>query len=145
MRKRSGFRNRKAGFTLVEMLLVIGLIVILAGVAILNVDTIFGDNAAKLTAFKVRESFKTPLFKYRMDTGNYPTTDQGLQALLQKPSNVSGKWSGPYIEGKDDLVDAWGNELKYRYPSSNNPGSYDLYSLGPDGVESEDDIRNWGE
>lgn len=143
MRRRDDFRNKKAGFTLVEMLLVIGLIVLLAGLVIVNVDNIFGDQQAKMTHFKVNEAFKTPLFKYRMDMGSYPTTDQGLKALLQKPSNDSGKWRGPYVDKSEDIVDPWGNELKYRYPSTNNPGSYDLYSLGPDGSESGDDIRNW--
>lgn len=143
MRRRDDFRNKKAGFTLVEMLLVIGLIVLLAGLVIVNVDNIFGDQQAKLTHFKVNEAFKTPLFKYRMDMGSYPSTDQGLKALLQKPSNDSGKWRGPYVDKAEDIVDPWGNELKYRYPSTNNPGSYDLYSLGPDGSESGDDIRNW--
>lgn len=141
--KRSAFRSRKSGFTLVEMILVIGLIVLLAGVVIVNVDNIFGDQQAKMTGFKVKESFKTPLFKYRMDMGSYPTSEQGLQALLVRPSNDKGRWRGPYIENKEDLVDAWNNDLKYRFPSSSNPGSYELYSLGPDGVESEDDIRNW--
>lgn len=143
MKQRRDFRSKKAGFTLVEMLLVIGLIVLLAGLVVTNVGNIFGDQQAKLTHFKVNEAFKTPLFKYRMDTGSYPTTEQGLKALLQKPSNDRGRWRGPYLDKPENIVDDWGNELKYRFPSTNNPGSYDLYSLGPDGVESEDDIQNW--
>ena len=133
----------KAGFTLMEMILVIALMMLLAGVAVVKLTGVLTDNEIKLTKIKVEQSFKTALFKYRMDTGSYPTTEQGLRALLQKPGNDRGKWHGPYIEGEDNLEDAWGRELKYRYPSSNNPGSYDLYSLGADGVESGDDIKNW--
>lgn len=143
MKRRRELRANKAGFTLVEMLLVIGLIALLAGVVVFNAGNIFGTQQEQLMEFKVKESFKTPLFKYKMDTGNFPTTEAGLNALLNKPSNDRGRWRGPYIDGPDDLEDAWGNTFQYRFPGTKNPGGYDLYSLGPDGVESEDDIGNW--
>lgn len=134
--------NRKEGFTLIEIMLVIALIVILVGIGVINADKILGDNSEALTEVKI-EGFKTPLFNYRMHMGSYPSTEEGLQALLQKPASDRGRWKGPYLDGKDAILDAWNTEFRYRYPSTNNPGSYDLYSLGADKVESEDDIVNW--
>lgn len=139
-------RNRyssKRGFTLIEIMLVIGLMVLLFGLVVANVDKIFGDNQEQLVAFKVKESFKTPLTSYRIHMGSFPSTQQGLKALLSRPENDRGRWKGPYIENPEDLLDPWGNQLQYRYPGAQNTSSYDLFSLGPDGTESGDDITNW--
>lgn len=143
MRRSKSFRGKRSGFTLIEILLVLALLSMLVGFAVFKGDAIFGDNQVKVMSMKVKESFNVPLFKYRTDTGNYPTTDQGLKALLVKPGNDRGRWRGPYINGEQDLVDDWGNELRYRFPGVKNTGGYDLYSLGPDGKESADDIGNW--
>jgi len=124
-------------------MLVIGLMVLLFGLVVANVDKIFGDNQEQLVAFKVKESFKTPLTSYRIHMGSFPSTQQGLKALLSRPENDRGRWKGPYIENPEDLVDPWGNQLQYRYPGAQNTSSYDLFSLGPDGTESGDDITNW--
>jgi len=133
----------KDAFTLVEMILVIGLIALLAGLVIGNVDKIFGENQAQLAHYKVNESFKAPLTSYRIHMGRYPTTSEGLEALLKRPEGDQGRWRGPYIESEKDLLDPWGNKLQYRYPGSKREGSYDLFSHGPDGKESDDDIGNW--
>ena len=80
---------------------------------------------------------------YELDNGRYPTSDQGLKALLSKPSSspVPINWNGPYL--KKNPVDPWGNEYKYACPGKHN-NDYDLYSVGPDGVEgTEDDVTNW--
>ncbi len=143
MNRNRGFLGQKSGFTLIEMILVIGLIVLLAGVAIFRAGGIFGNQQVKMTELAVKETFKPVLFSYRMDVGSYPSSEQGLRALVEKPAGDRGRWRGPYVESEEKLVDAWGNEFKYRFPSTVNPGGYELYSLGPDGVESEDDIRNW--
>ncbi|MBC2604468.1 type II secretion system major pseudopilin GspG [Pelagicoccus albus] len=143
MRRRNSLRGKKSGFTLVEILLVLGLIALLMGVVVVNVDGIFGGQQEEMTKMKINESLSAPLFKYKTDTGNYPTTEQGLQALLTKPSNDRGRWRGPYVKSEESLLDAWNQELKYRFPGTQNPGSYDLYSLGADGTESGDDIGNW--
>jgi len=82
-----------------------------------------------------------PLLKFRIDTGSFPSTSEGLAALLKAPGNKAAKWKGPYIDNLPD--DPWGNPYKYRYPGSKNPNKYDLYSLGQDGTESADDIGNW--
>ncbi len=133
----------KEGFTLVEMILVIGLIVMLASLVIFNVDSIFGGNQEEIARHKVNVSFSTPLTTYKMHMGTYPSTEEGLIALLQAPESDRGRWKGPYITKKDDLLDPWQSELKYRYPGTRNQRGYDLYSLGPDKVESADDIGNW--
>lgn len=135
--------SNKSGFTLMEIILVFALISLLVGAVVGKFGGVLTGGEIKATTFKVQEAFKTSLFRYRIDMGSFPTTEQGLKALLTKPSNGRGRWQGPYIEDEDDLLDAWGNSLKYRYPSTNNPGSYDISSLGPDGKESDDDIRNW--
>lgn len=143
MNKRNSLRGKKSGFTLIEILLVLGLIGLLVGVVVINAGGIFGNQQVKMAELKVRETLSTPLFGYKSDMGNYPTTEQGLRSLLEKPANDRGRWRGPYIKDQDSLYDPWQNELKYRFPGTHNSGSYDLYSLGPDGVESADDIGNW--
>ncbi len=143
MGKRRTLLSARSGFTLMEMMLVLGLIVLLAGTVIFNADKIFGTQSEKLADLAVSQTFKPLLFSYRMDVGSYPTTEQGLASLYQKPAGARGKWRGPYVDGKDALLDPWKHEYKYRFPGTKNPGGYDLYSLGQDGTESADDIGNW--
>ncbi len=84
------------------------------------------------------------------DCGRFPTTAEGLQALITCPTNISQKlWKGPYIDPQQIIpVDVWGHAYVYRYPGIRNTNSYDLYSVGPDGVSKSgggdpDDINNW--
>ncbi len=143
MKRRNSFRGKKSGFTLMEILLVLGLIGLLVSVVVVKSGSIFNDKKIELTRMKIKNSLNAPLFKYMTDTGSYPTTEQGLGALLSKPTGDRGGWRGPYVEGEESLLDAWKRDFKYRYPGTGNVGGYDLYSLGPDGTESEDDIKNW--
>lgn len=143
MNTKNSLRGRKSGFTLIEILLVLGLIGLLVSVVVINAGSIFGNQQESMTELKVKESLTTPLFSFKSDMGNYPTTEQGLKALVVKPANDRGRWRGPYVKDEESLRDAWQNELKYRFPGVKNPGGYDLYSLGPDGTESGDDIGNW--
>jgi general secretion pathway protein G len=81
---------------------------------------------------------------FEIDTGRYPTSDEGLNALLSQPAGVR-EWHGPYIE-RGMPKDPWGNPYVYRSPGQHNTASYDLYSFGPDGAEGGgDDIDNWSE
>ena len=85
------------------------------------------------------------LTRYRINVGQYPSTQQGLSALLRQPANLpkSAAWAGPYLPGPPP-GDAWGQPFVYRHPGVRNPGSYDLWSLGPDGVDSTgDEVGNW--
>lgn len=91
-------------------------------------------------------TFKIALIPYKLDVGNYPTTPQGLSALLEAPAGKEEKWKGPYLE--ELLLDPWDNAYQYKFPGSNNTNGsrgYDLWSLGPDGISSDDDITNWEE
>ena len=84
---------------------------------------------------------------YELDNGRYPTTEQGLKALVVEPttSPVPNNWSGSYLKKKKIPKDPWGNPYVYGNPGTHNTEGYDLYSYGPDGVEGDDDIVNWGE
>jgi general secretion pathway protein G len=134
---------RITGFTLLEILVVLAIIGLLAGLAITNVDKIFGGAQVDTTRMFVNQSMKFPLNAYRIRMGDYPSTGEGLQALLVAPSGKAG-WTGPYIEGSKVPTDHWGEPYQYAYPGTRNKGSYDLWSKGPDKQSgTEDDIGNW--
>ncbi len=85
---------------------------------------------------------------YELDNGKYPTSEQGLQALVTKPASspVPSNWNGPYLKKKSLPVDPWNRTYIYVSPGVHNAEDYDLYSYGPDGVEGGgDDITNWEE
>ena len=136
--------SKVRAFTLVEILIVIAIIATLAAVAVNNLGGIFSGNQAKITKIFVRDSIKISLTSYKMDVGSYPSTEQGLKALLQAPTDKKNKWNGPYIDRIPE--DPWGNKYKYRFPgikNVNKSNGYDIWSLGEDGIESVDDIGNW--
>lgn len=133
-----------AGFTLIEILIVIALIAILVTVTIGNLDNIFGGQQEKVAKIFVSQTAKVGLTPYKLDLGNYPTTEEGLAALMQPPAGKENRWNGPYLE--EIPLDPWQNAYQYRFPGSKNINGargYDVWSLGPDGVESADDIGNW--
>jgi general secretion pathway protein G len=137
--------TKKAGFTLLEMLIVVGLIAVIAGMAIGNMDAIFGGAKESAASTYVKSSMEVPLTSYKMHMGNYPSTAEmkGFAALLSPPAKRAERWKGPYLKRKDAVEDPWGNEYQYRYPGVKNKNGYDLWSYGPDGIESADDIGNW--
>ena len=98
------------------------------------------DNTAK---FFVTESMKPALTKYRDSVGHFPSSEEGIAALLHAPQATEQRWHGPYIEGERVPRDPWGREYQYRSPALKSTLGYDLWSLGPDGVPSADDIGNW--
>jgi len=137
-------KGRERGFTLIELLIVM---VILGLLAALVGPRMFGKvGKSRQKAAKAQIAlFETTLDTYRLDTGKYPTTEQGMQALRVKPSGVE-RWDGPYLP-KAVPLDPWGHPYEYRCPGEH--GDYDLISLGADGNpggEGEDeDIANWRE
>jgi general secretion pathway protein G len=135
------FRRLKAGFSLVEMLIVIALIAIVGTLLIGRIGNLFGGAQEDVAQQFVENALKAPLLKYRIDTGSYPTTEQGLKALLTAPASRQDKWKGPYIEKLPD--DPWGQPYQYRYPGTRNPDGYDLWSLGPNPESEADNIGNW--
>ena len=134
-------RTNSAGFSLIEILIVLGIMALLAGVVIVNVEGIFGGSQAKAAEIFVKTSVKAPLLQYKLHIGRYPSTAEGLKALLSAPSGKTAKWKGPYVDSLPD--DPWGKPYQYRFPGAKNKNSFDLFSYGPDGTESSDDIGNW--
>ncbi len=139
--KRQRSRHPRRGFTLIELLLVL---VILGVLAALIVPKFTGrSKQARETAAKTDISnISGAISTFEIETGRYPTSDEGLDGLLSAPASVEG-WNGPYISGKELPNDPWGNAYVYRYPGQQNPNGFDLYSTGPDGREGNDDIGNW--
>jgi len=100
-----------------------------------------GEQArAQAAKADIQANIATALKLYELDNGSFPTGDEGLNALFNKPAS-SANWNGPYLEKKP--IDPWGREYKYKSPGEHRSGDYDLSSLGKDGVESADDIKNW--
>lgn len=137
-------RNKKA-FTMIEVMLVVIIIGVLAAMVIPNMSG--RGQQARVAAAKadIEANLTTALDLYELDNGQYPTTEQGLRALVQKPSSspVPDNWNGPYLKKKSVPRDPWKREYVYASPGMNNEEDFDLSSHGPDGLESEDDIVNW--
>jgi len=132
--------KEQKGFTLIELMLVV--VIIGALVAMVMPRLTGRGEQARSAAAKadIEANIATALKLYELDNGEFPSTADGLTALLSKASSVQN-WRGPYLEKKP--IDPWGREYKYRSPGEHRTADYDLYSLGRDGVEGNDDVVNW--
>jgi general secretion pathway protein G len=132
--------RRQAGFTLMEVLLVMVILVVLASFAFVALGPIQRQTKLKQAKGQIG-MFESPLGMYNMDIGTYPTTAQGLDALRSAPGDLanSTKWAGPYLN-KDIPLDPWDRPYQYASPGAHNPDSFDVWTVSPyDGQE----IGNW--
>lgn len=119
-----------AGFTLLEILVVVAILGLLIGLVAPAVLRQLGGARVSIARQSV-ERIGSVLDLYKLDVGSYPTTEQGLQALVTQPADVS-TWNGPYLKGEGIPQDPWNRPYVYREPSSRPGHEYDLCSRGPD-------------
>jgi general secretion pathway protein G len=142
-------RGRR-GFTLMEMLVVLGILAILLALA---VPRILGtQKKANISATQSQvKLLRSCLQRYILDMKEFPSTEQGLKALVKKPSDLSEakakRWDGPYTESGELPKDPWGNDYQYEYPPKHDTADFpDIWSKGPDGEDgNEDDIVSWSQ
>lgn len=138
-------RRRRQGFTLVEVMIVLAILVLLVamvGPRLLKQQ----DKADKQLTVQQIDSIEKALQFYKVDNRSYPSTEEGLVALLKKPSdeNRARNWDGPYLDESQVPVDAWGKKFAYAYPPKFGNDKPNIWSHGPDGKENTaDDITNW--
>lgn len=131
------------GFTLIELLVVLVILGLLAGLVGPRVIKYLGGAKSDSARLQIKE-LENSLELYRIDVGRYPTTEEGLQALVQKPAGAEN-WNGPYLKKSQVPKDPWGTDYGYRSPGDH--GDFDIYSFGADhreGGEGESkDIVSW--
>ncbi len=137
-----GTRSAEAGFTLIELLVVLVILGLLAGLVGPNVMNQLGGAKTKTAKVQVKE-LEQALEMYKLDVGRYPTSSEGLSALVEKPGDADG-WNGPYLKSGVPL-DPWKNEYHYTYPGTR--ADIDVFSLGQDNAEGGEgensDVGNW--
>lgn len=135
-------RSRICGFTLLELLVVMVIIGLLAGYVGPKYFAQVGKSEVKAARAQI-DAIEKALDQYRLDIGRYPTTEQGLAALFQRPANEP-KWAGPYMK-KEVPPDPWGKSFQYKAPGEH--GEFDIFSFGKDGASGGTgeaaDITNW--
>lgn len=134
--------RRHAGFTLLELLVVLAILGMLGALVGPRVLGQLDNSKPKTTQLQVK-NLESAADMYKLDVGRYPTTQEGLEALVTRPGTVTG-WNGPYLRGEVPK-DAWGNTFHYESPGKR--GDVDIYSLGADnaagGEGNNADIGNW--
>jgi general secretion pathway protein G len=139
----SGLRSRIAGFTLLELLVVLVILGLLAAVATPQVLKYLARARTQSAAVQIH-NLEVALDLFRLDIGRYPSEQEGLTSLVQAPSALP-RWNGPYVKKREMLSDPWGQPYHYRMPGEH--GEYDLYSIGADNAVGGDgenqDVTNW--
>jgi general secretion pathway protein G len=144
-------KHGNPGFTLIEIMavvLIIGMLSSIVGFAVFQQV----DKARVVTAKTQISRLESSLELYAMDNGHFPTSEQGLEALITEPTSAPEPLSyqpGGYLKGGELPLDPWGYEFQYESPGTNNQDSYDLWSFGRDGIPGGDDLNadlgNWSD
>ena len=142
-RRKAAQRRGEAGFTLVELLVVMVIMVLLASLVAPRVIGYLGSSRTKAAKIQI-ENLTTSLELFKLDTGRYPNDREGLTALVESPPGMRN-WSGPYLKRNQVPLDPWGQSYHYRQPGRGGP--FDIYTLGADnreGGQGEDqDVASW--
>ena len=141
-------RKKEDGYTLIEILAVLTLLAFIITMVAPNIINSLQNGQVKAAKSQI-SSTENVLNSYYLDNSAYPTTEQGLKALIEKPSAspVPENWNGPYLQKNKIPADPWGHELHYKSPGEHNQDTYDLFSYGKDNAEggtgANADIGNW--
>lgn len=139
-------KSARAGFTLLELLLVVGILVMLAAFALPSFMGTQKQAQVDLARSQIN-TFEKTLSLYQSQNNMFPTTDQGLLALIEEPEDdpVPTSWAGPYLDADEVMTDPWGSEYQYAFPGEHNGDRKpDIWSMGPDREDgTDDDIGNW--
>jgi len=143
IKKLTSRRRGDAGFTLLELLVVLAILGLLAAIIAPQVIKYLGTSRTQTAKVQV-QNVVAALELYRLDVGRYPTPQEGLKALVTAPPTATG-WNGPYLRKDSALVDPWGDTYLYRVPGEH--GEVDVYSLGsdkqPGGTGEAQDVGSW--
>lgn len=136
-------RAQQGGYTLLELLVVMAILGLLAGLVAPRVVRYLSSSKSG-TAYLQSRNLSSALDLYRLDAGRYPSQDQGLQALIRKPE-AADQWFGPYLTDESGIIDPWGRKFVYRMPGKH--GEFDILSYGADGQEGGEgenaDVNGW--
>jgi general secretion pathway protein G len=136
-------RRRSNGYTLVELLVVLAILGLLVALAAPRVIKYLGSAKTDTARIQI-EKLGGVLDLYRLEIGRYPTEQEGLESLIERPPQLDA-WNGPYLKNRESLTDPWGRPYGYRSPGEH--GEYDLYTMGSDGKEGGDgedqDVTSW--
>jgi len=136
----SARRRSRDAFTLIELMVVVIIIAALAGMVAPRLIGRSDEAKAEIAKGDISQ-IGVGLKLFRLDMGRYPSSDEGLQALMANPGSV-GNWKGPYLERQP--LDPWKQPYEYRQPGTHGVMGYDLYSIGKDGADgTDDDVGNW--
>lgn len=135
--------GRTRGFTLLELMVVLLILALLASIAAPRVIKNLSRAKSETARIEIN-ALSEAIDAYHLDTGEYPSSEQGLKALLTAPASTQS-WDGPYVKKADSLIDPWGHPYLYQYPGRH--GAYDVYTLGSDqqagGTGEAQDVGNW--